>query len=144
VSGKYYFSQFGTWESKVKIMSRKAIWILLLSVALMGWQGVFAANNRTPGEQSGRSIVKGTSHTAVNRMADELQLLQRDRLVMAAQEAGLHDAALRYTDRDASSANAPKNRAADNGSGAELNVNAMLIVGLGVALISIIRRMGGI
>lgn len=68
---------------------------------------------------------------------------QEKKLLVAAKDDGFRDVALRFTDGEMSSPELRQERAINEGTGGGSWL-ALLVAGFGVALVSIIRRMGNI
>ncbi len=124
-------------------MNRKAIRILLLIPALTAGPGAMAVGAHAPDRQAGGNIFGNFSYPSLGERKAEGA--RREKFVVAAQDRGLRDAALRFRGRDTSSSAGPATERLEDGTpGADSVLNAMLVVGLGVALNSVIRRMSSL
>ncbi len=120
--------------------------VLLLAAILVPGHGAFAAEGKMRSGHADRSAihpVRTDDHkTAAERRAAAERLEKK--MMTVAQADGLRDVAMRFPDRDGPLQNPRQGQAViEEGAGAGSGF-AMLIAGLGVALISIIRRMGNI
>ena len=123
---------------------RTGVMILLLAGILMSGHGAFAAEGKTRSGHADRPAIhsapNGHETAAERRAAERLE----KKMMTVAQADGLRDVAMRFPDRDGSLQNPRQGQTViEEGAGAGSGF-AMLIAGLGVALISIIRRMGSI
>lgn len=118
-------------------MSKKMIWMLMITMILFSEKDVFADTARAG--QYGTGAVKDSERIAVK---DSKRDGERHVKHMAvAQEAGLRDAAVHFSARDVPSSNSRKGRDTGDAAVAEPDVKSMLFVGLVIALVSIFRRM---
>lgn len=122
-------------------MNRKTTWILLLPVFLMAGEAAFAANNRTLEYRRGASV---PGEQARQPLRKDRGRLQGEKIAAAGQEARLQAAAMRVQDGSMSASGKSRDRVAETGPSTDPGTNTMLVVALGVALVSVIRRMGSI
>jgi hypothetical protein len=119
-------------------MRRKTTDIVLISgILLLSGQGVFASDaNLQPGRTDRLGI-----HGRFEGYEKKSERLQQKKRAAAVQESGFRDVAMRFSDEDMPPPNLKQKHSNDDGANSWL---AMLVAGLGVALVSIIRRMGRI
>lgn len=124
-------------------MRRKANGVLLLSgILLISGQGVFAADANLQQRLSERSGVRsdysdGNKRKAANHREKKSVIVAQE----VAQDSGFLDIAMRFSEREMPTPNLEQERSVNEGAGSWL---AMLVAGLGVGLVSIIRRIRNI
>lgn len=123
-------------------MHRKAAGIFLSAgILLISAQGVLAASDNLQSPGMGRPAVR-SDYADGNEKIKAVRLSEK-KPVLADQGNGLRDVAMRFTDREIPPARQRKEQPVDAG-GDSGSWFAMLVAGLGVALVSIFRRIGNL
>lgn len=124
-------------------MNRMTIGIVVLSGALATGYAAFAAEGGAIIDQAGKAPADSAYTDEAVKTAE---VFPGREILASAQVTGTHGAAMRQVDRAGPSSSLRHSQSAtpaesDTGSGSGL---ALLVAGLGVALLSIIRRIRGI
>lgn len=122
-------------------MQRRTGVILLLAGVLMSGQGVLAAEGKTRHGHADKSAGHVTRTNDHDRKAAGRS---EKKMMTVAQADGLRDVAMHFPDREGPLQNPRQEQSIGQEEAGAGSGFAMLIAGLGVALISIARRMGNI
>lgn len=125
-------------------MQRRAGVILLLAGVLMSGQGVFAADGKTRHGHADHAEKSVTHTTRTNDYDRKAAGRSEKKMMSVAQADGLRDVAMHFPDREGPLQNPWREQSIGQEEAGAGSGFAMLIAGLGVALISIVRRMGSI